>query len=380
MVKPGVKSLVPVVYFLVIAVLAGCHQRIAGSCPEEQVKTPADLTQRTGAELEKAEEHYCQNQLKEAKSIWQHVLARDPHNQPARAGLERLADEIYVGDPDCVFDNLTRDLYHQGMRAFRKKDWDGAEAGYSEAAKLNPDQPQLKKYLEMTHRALAERQQEHKIKSLISLARAAEHKGRWFKAHDHWRDLARRDPALEEVKNGLSWTAGKLKNWAKRELRRAEQALEAGRFRSALSYFKKILYVFPSHKAAGKGKRRARAAIKQEGKQADARSGSRRRFKLGAALYCQGDLTGAVREWEKTLAEDPGNVECREWLTRVRRELAEEKLLNSRRAQAYYADGLAAYQRGKVNEALTAWKQVLALDPGHEKARVNIQRVQQEMQ
>ncbi|MCK5218641.1 hypothetical protein KAR10_03915, partial [bacterium] len=321
-----------------------------------------------------------QNQLKEAKSIWQFILARDPSNKPARAGLERLADEAYVGDPNCVFDNLTRDLYHQGMRAFRKKNLSGAEAGFSEAAKLNPDQPQLKKYLELTHRALAVRQQEQKIKNLMSLAGAAEHKGQWFKAHAHWREISRRNPDLEAVKKGLSRTAGKLKNWASREQRRAERALEAGRFRSSLSFFKKILCVFPSHKSAIKGRRRARAAIKQEEKQAHSDSRSRCGFKAGAALYCQGDLTGAVREWESTLAVDPGNAECRVWLTRVRHELAEEKLLSRRRTQTYYADGLAAYQRGKVNDALAAWKKVLELDPGHEKARANIQRVQQEMQ
>ena len=400
--KHGVNSLIPAGCFIVILVLSGCHQRITGSCPAEQaqscsrscpadrhaagavlpenIKTSPDFAQRIGAEMEKAEEYYCQNQIKKARNIWQQVLAREPSNQSARAGLERLAEEAYVGDPESVFDNLTRDLYHQGMSAFRKKDWAGAEAGFSEAAKLNPDQIQLKKYLEKTHRALAGRQREQKTKQLISLAREAELQDQWFKAHSHWRDLSRREPALEEAKNGLSWTAGKLKNWEKRELRRAERALAAGRFHSALSYFKKILHVFPLHKSANQGRRRAWAAVKQEKKQANSRFESRRRFKAGAALYCQGDLTGAVREWENTLAEDPGNTECREWLTRVRRELAEEKLLNHRRAQTYYADGLAAYQRGKVDEALTAWKQVLELDPGHEKARANIQRVQQEMQ
>jgi tetratricopeptide (TPR) repeat protein len=95
--------------------------------------------------------------------------------------------------------------------------------------------------------------------------------------------------------------------------------------------------------------------------------------------YRQGDLTQAIGAWESAAAADPQDAGIREALARAKKEQSEAKEKNRRLAQTRYEDGLAAYQRGELDEALAAWKETLELDPGHAKARANIQRVEQEM-
>ncbi|MBN2056401.1 protein kinase, partial [bacterium] len=85
------------------------------------------------------------------------------------------------------------------------------------------------------------------------------------------------------------------------------------------------------------------------------------------------DYQGAVRILENAQALDPDNRRIAELLTRSRKKLDEQLEI-----EAYMERGSDAYSRGEFNEALRLWRKVLDLDDDHQRARMLIQRTEQE--
>ena len=105
----------------------------------------------------------------------------------------------------------------------------------------------------------------------------------------------------------------------------------------------------------------------------------REHFNRGVKRYRAGDLQGAIAAWEAAVSAAPKDAEYQEWLDRARQENDAAHAKKREQAEIRYADGLAAYQRGELDEALAAWKEALELNPGHEKAGRNLKRIQSEM-
>lgn len=346
---------------------------------EAAATAAVEETSRLRQELLAAETYYQASQLKEAEVAWRRILEWNSGQPEAAAGLERLAAEAYETDPRRSFDQMTRELYEQGMRAYRKQAWEQAELKLAEAAKLNPDQPQVQRYLEQARAQLAQRKQTAAAETIRRQALAAEADGQWVSAHRYWQALEQSQGQTAEAAEGLARCRPGVAAWAQGRNAEGERLLAAGRFPAALARFQEVLDLLPEESRARQGRDAARRALAQAKTQSASADEGREHFNAGVACYRQGDLTGAVRAWELAVAAAPADAEYQEWLTRVRKELAGRDTQNRQRAEARYADGLAAYQRGELDEARAAWKEVLELDPGHEKARLNVQKIEKEL-
>jgi tetratricopeptide (TPR) repeat protein len=334
---------------------------------------------RLRQELLAAETYYQTSQLKEAEVAWRRILEWNSGQPEAVAGLERLAAETYETDARRSFDQMTRDLYEQGMRAYRKQAWEQSELKLAEAAKLNPDQPQVQRYLETTRLQLAQMKQAAAAETIQRQAMAAEAAGQWVSAYRHWQALAQTQSLTSEATQGLERCRPHVAEWAKGQNAEGRRLLDAGQATAAVARFQQVLELLPQEPQALRGREEARRIIAQAKTQSTTEDEGRRHFNAGVASYRQGDLTGAIREWEQAVSAAPADAEYQEWLARAKKELAGRDTQNRQRAEARYADGLAAYQRGELDEALAAWKEVLELDPSHEKARLNMQKIEKEM-
>ncbi|MEW6517071.1 MAG: tetratricopeptide repeat protein [candidate division FCPU426 bacterium] len=335
---------------------------------------------RLRQELAAAEEHYQESRVKDAEVAWRRVLEWNNGQPEAVAGLERLAAEAYEADSRRSFDQMTRELYEEGMRAFRRQEWERAELKLAEAEKLNADQPQVRRYLDKTRLQLAQKKQTAEAEALQRQALSAEAAGQWVAAYRHWQALAQgTQPSPPEAVQGLERCQPRVAEWAKAQNAAAERLLADEKYPAALTRFQQVLEMFPGDSRALRGQDEARRATAQARTQAASEGEGRRRFNAGVACYRRNDLAAAIREWELAVAASPEDAEYREWLSRAKKELIGRDTQNRQRAEARYADGLAAYQRGELDDALAAWKEVLELDPGHEKARMNIQKIEKEM-
>ncbi|NTV52781.1 MAG: hypothetical protein HGA76_07205 [Candidatus Firestonebacteria bacterium] len=338
-----------------------------------------DLGRRIAQALSLALKHYQASRLKEAELAYREVILLDPANTYAQKGLDRLREETYAADARRLYDQVTVSLYQDGMRLYREKIWDQAEVKLQEAAKLNPDQPQVKKFLERTHAEAVSQRDLVRSRQLAAQALKAETNRDWLLAFSSWQEAARMLPPPPEAAAGLSRSQREVEALTSGWLAEARKSLAAENFPAAQDGFEKVLAIFPENAEAWSGSKKARAGADRLKKSRSNPLEAQRFYNRGVEAYRRGDLTQAVTSWENAAAVDPQDAGIREALGRAKKERLAAQEKNRRLAQTRYADGLAAYQRGEFDEALAAWKETLELDPGHTKARGNIQRVEQEM-
>ncbi|MFH1726336.1 MAG: hypothetical protein ABII00_17130 [Elusimicrobiota bacterium] len=77
------------------------------------------------------------------------------------------------------------------------------------------------------------------------------------------------------------------------------------------------------------------------------------RFEEGIALYRQGRLVEASQRWDECVKLSPGNLKARYWLKKVRHELADE----------HFRRGQKAYRQHRMRDALDQWYAALVLHP-----------------
>lgn len=335
--------------------------------------------EKINSELKKAESYYRNSRLKDAEVTWRHVLSLDPVNQGARQGMARLEDETYRKDLERSFDLMTEDLYEQGMHHFRKEDWESAFTKLSEAGNLNADQPQVKKYLERTHQEVQRVLNVQTVGQLVRDAKAAEEKKSWLAANRLWGKVVALDSSHTAALAGVKRSQMQLEKWSEQEIRKAKKAYKSGKYTSALAAYQRVLGVFSKHLRARQGKKQALAARQQGTQAATQKTQAEKKFNQGVVHYRQGRLDQAITLWEQAVAQDPNDKEYQEWFIRAKKEKAGAVEQNKQQAQITYQDGLAAYQRGELNKAFILWEETLELDPDHQKARANIEKIKKEM-
>lgn len=339
----------------------------------------ADLALRVRGDLQKAETAYRESYVQEARERWEQILAVQPGNAAAAEGLKRLQAEVYRRDPAGMFDRLTEELFNQGMRAYRRMEWSEAGEKFLEANRLSPDQDQVADYLRKSRSRGDEAGRRQWLREAEAGARKSESAGDWAGALTYWRKLSADPQAGAEAEEGILRATQHLSGWAEERVRAAEQALRNGKNEAAMQGCREVLEAWPEHlKARGVYQKAAAGNARRQSDQAE-RAEARRHFEAGERELALSRPEEAVRRLENAVALDPGPPEYRERLSQARAAAQTVRERARRQAEVRYSDGLAAYQRGEVDQALEAWKEALALDPDLEKARLNIQRVQAEM-
>ncbi|MFA6582761.1 MAG: hypothetical protein WCS77_00545 [Elusimicrobiaceae bacterium] len=93
------------------------------------------------------------------------------------------------------------------------------------------------------------------------------------------------------------------------------------------------------------------------------------KFSEGLALYKQGRLVEASREWEDVLKLSPNNLKANYWLKKARREIADEHVRR----------GNIAYSEHRLDEALNQWYNALLLRKEDQSIVEKITKVENEL-
>lgn len=108
-------------------------------------------------------------------------------------------------------------------------------------------------------------------------------------------------------------------------------------------------------------------------------------YQIGRTRQAQGHLAGAEAAYEKSLAIDPENVDAMNALGALYAERGELDRaaalykrvaeLSPKRAYLYNNIGYALHLQGRQVEAMEALRQAVTIDPGYERAWINLQNV-----
>ncbi len=94
------------------------------------------------------------------------------------------------------------------------------------------------------------------------------------------------------------------------------------------------------------------------------RSASPSLMQQAAEMQRAGNLTGAYESYREAAVRDPGNREAAQ-----KRDALRQTLI-----RRYEREATQAFQRQKLDESIAKWDQVLALDPGNQKAKLERER------
>ncbi len=90
-------------------------------------------------------------------------------------------------------------------------------------------------------------------------------------------------------------------------------------------------------------------------------------------LYNNKKYALALTEWEKALVWDPQNTAIQEKVNRVSIEL--ESFVNRKLVEQYLSKAYVLYGEGKLVDSMEQWKEVIKLDPGNERAKEYISKI-----
>lgn len=101
-------------------------------------------------------------------------------------------------------------------------------------------------------------------------------------------------------------------------------------------------------------------------------------LKEGMAAYNKGDIDNAVISFKKVINVEPENREAKTYLGKISAPRIEA--LIEKEVDARYLAGIRFYTDGKYEEAIDSWKKVLELVPNHENASMNIEKAKKKIE
>ncbi len=294
-----------------------------------------------------------EGRIKDARAFFNGALALSPDLPEARDGLGRL--ESLIG-------SMISQEIQWGRRARSAGRLDQAKTHFRNALELR-DTPEIRREL-----AAIDQARNSKIDALLAAARKARGGKDYASARTLYRRILDFNPQ-HAAREELTALESEVSASIAAALNEARRHMLNGKYQEALSSYRQALDLDPANKEAldglEKGRRQLDSTIAQL-------------IAAGSGNLDRGDFSGAESNFNRVLALDPYNAEAKAALQRLEKiRLAgaqsgdEEKL---------YLRGIELYTRGKYAEAVAAWEQVLMLSPGHDKARMNIEKAKRKLE
>jgi len=336
-----------------------------------------------------------------ALPLYERALSLDPANKEARKG---------VADSRAGIQADTKKRVAEARELMTKGDYAGARAAAEELARLNPGSGEAEGLKTDIRTRLASA-----AGSLLNKAADAEAKNALGEAVNNYQALLAIDPENARAKRGLS----RANSAIDATRRKAEKALAAGLLTDARAAYRKLLVYLPDDPDALTGLRSAEDAIKLElarlirdaeesfgtedytmaahnaGRALELDPENReasalkekirsRTTELVEKYVREGDsqLSDGLREkaadsYEAALTFDPDNKAAKAGLNKARQTQAAQG--SEEEIRRLYLQGVEHYTQGELEQAIAAWRRLLRIDPGNEKAASSIKRAQEKM-
>ena len=237
--------------------------------------------------------------------------------------------------------------FKQGLADYEAGNYKSAMENFSEALFLDPNSKQTKYYLEKAGRKFLEEVE------------------------------AKRESTRREILKRAKTVIAERKKKVKESYERGIKHYKRGEFLKAGEAFNAALEIEPEHKEAKKyleliGKRLEEIVNKGEFKTV-----AELYYAQGTVFYIKGEWAKAISQWENALKIDPSNKEISEFIKIARKRRQEEEAFE--KAEVLYRDGLAQYNKGKINEAIKQLEEVIKFNPQHRRAQELLAKVREKV-
>ncbi len=313
-------------------------------------------TEAVETHIHQGSTYLAQEKYTEAVTEFKTVLAMDPNNQRAGNLLKDTERRVQLELAECL---RLADKYYKKNRLAE------AYSEYAQALKLDPDsQPAnegLKKAQGQIGKVLAIRIKKARVSEKMSDFKEA--RRQYESALEINPDYAPAKKALNALKNNLTKKMKKLFSQAVRQADQDNLASAAKHYQRVL----KLARVFDA--AVWQEKTLARLS------RINARIAELVKHNLaeGKTAFKSGKSSEAKVIFSRVLKLDPKNKTANKYILKLTGAASPVKVTAELIKTTYYR-GVDYYVRGQIEEAIQEWEKVVALDPEHQDAQINIER------
>lgn len=308
--------------------------------------------------LQQSSLYIAQEEYPQAIAELQKIMAIDPHQHKAKVLLEDL--ERKVAEEVDSHLRLAEKFSKEGKleEAFNE---------YEQAVKFNPGSPEAQAGLRQTRSRLA-----NLVAQMLQKGRVEEKRGNFKAARDYYQSVLESKSGDPEAVRALENLESSRQLRSKRWWSEAREQTEAGRLREAARLYRQIGDLAEAF-SDSEWQEKAFAGLNQV---------NERKAQLiqknladGKRAFDKQEITTAQKAFNQVLALDPQNRTANEYVKRITGSESLAKVTADKVKEIYYR-GVDLYVRGEIEEAIKAWREVLALEPENTDAKINIERAQ----
>lgn len=340
--------------------------------------------------------------LKEYKK----ALTFDPDDSLVRSGAETAETELMA---------VVTPIVEEGRRCEAEGDWAGAIKSYAAALESDPENKES-----IDGKVRASETLERKFSENVTGGRKNLDEGDYLKAAEHFKAALKLKPEDQDVLERLAKAQKSVDRAIAAKLKAAEKAFNEGNYAASIEAYDSVLAIDESNLQASDGVQSAKRqlsdeiakrlssaedafhqgkfyqsyvlagealAMDKESKSAKTmRSAARQKMdesaapilKKAAEELSKGNTDAAIADYKRVLNADPSNETAKKHLSGIDK----SKVMRSvqSKVKKLYDEGIQLYIDGKYTAAIKNWEQVLELDPGHEKASLNIKKAKKKLE
>ncbi len=290
-----------------------------------------------------------------------------------------------------------------GLIAYYSEDYETAIGFLGEALKIDPNNIQAKDTLERARDAQRLKSEEEVdsnspfyplVQTFASKGYNLFKQGKYRDAKQEWNEILQLFPknrlAIQEsLRCDRMIDPSLFRQAAIRIIDEGKKLLGGKQYRLARLRFQMILDIDPNYPGLSDLLRQTEQANKETTQAKLPRAVLNGYYQQALAYYRQRNYTQARDLMQRVVTNDPLNFEAASALARIQKLLSIDGGQNIRQqvgrqltdaqkqqVRTLYLQGLTHYSNNNYKNALQAWRQVLAIDPGHREARSNISRVE----
>ncbi len=323
-------------------------------------KFASEKAQKAGAESMGKGEWYA------ALALYERAVKLDPSNADAKRGQRQAAAAV---------EKDTRDRMSKVRARLGRGEYLDAVEEANELLRLNPSSAEAVALGKQTRDRLAAVVEEYFAK-----AREAEEREALGEASGYYERLLKADPKNQAASDSLRQVNGRMDS----ERARADKAIEDGQLISARKSYERLLKYRPEDVDVQGRLKKLNEKIASE---------FARLLERARDAFDGKDYQRAVSIVGKALELSPQSKEAlalnRKIGERVEQQQQQQQLQQQQAATAgaagadevrrLYLQGVEYYTNGQLQEALSAWRQVLKIDPGNEKAISSINKAEEKL-
>ncbi len=256
--------------------------------------------------------------------------------------------------------------YAQGVLAYIDRDWLKAVDSWDQVAAFNPDQVGLLSKISQAKERLKVQEKENRILLLQSVAFDNLKKGNYAEAIKNWQQLLALDPGNDQAKEGVAQAQKALDEQRRRNQKEevqnlTEKAMDAyidRDHKTSLQLWNKVLELDPENTLARDYIRRIRGSGAEASGGAPAQSG----YDKAMGFLAENRLPEAIECLERYASKYPNDQKA---AAALKDSKAKQKELSDKAYQV----GLMTYSQGDIQGAIAQWQAALRADPDYQRAR-----------